>query len=41
MKCIICHEKEVKDFERVCDTCMAVEKELDRYDHEMEMSENE
>lgn len=39
MKCIICRQKEVTDFEKVCDTCMKVEKELERIEHEMEMEE--
>jgi len=41
MKCIICHQKEVEDYEKVCDTCMEVEKKLEQLEHEEEMMENE
>jgi len=39
MKCIICRQNEVEDYEKVCDACMKLEKELERIEHEEEMEE--
>lgn len=40
MKCIICGAW-IEEYEKVCDTCMEIEKELEKLEHEEEMMENE
>lgn len=40
-RCIICKQAWVEDYENVCNTCMELEKELEKLEHEEEMMENE
>jgi len=36
MKCVICMQVEIKDFELVCDTCKKLEEQIEKYEMELE-----